>query len=71
MSKDSEWPLFLKTTLGIGLVVGGIGKYCFPEFNGLLDEPVKTSLEHSQLLGLIGFIGGLIIIFMPTDLTKH
>ncbi len=71
MSKESEWALVLKTSLGMGLLVGGIGKYFFPEFNGLLSGPVKTSLEHGELMGLISLIGGAIIFFMPTDLTKH
>ena len=71
VQRDSEWPLVLKTSLGGGLVVAGIVKWFFPEFNGLLAGPVKTTIEHGELLGLISFIGGSIIFFMPTDLTKR
>lgn len=71
MSKGSEWPLVLKVGLGIGMVVGGMMKLLFPEFNGFFSGPVKTSLEHNELMGLISLIGGVIIFFMPTDLNSR
>jgi len=56
-----------KESLGIGLVVGGLGMYLFPEFTGVLSGPPKTSTEHRELIGTISFIGGLLLYFMPTE----
>ena len=57
----------VKDAIGIGLAIGGIGTYLFPEFNGVFSGPIKTSTEHRELLGLLSFIGGVGIYFMKTD----
>lgn len=38
----------------------------FPEFNGVFSGPVKTSIEHRELIGTIAFVGGLILFYMLT-----
>lgn len=60
--------LEIKHITGIGLAIGGLGHYIFPEFSGLFSAPIKTSIEHRELLSMISFIGGMILIYMPTDL---
>lgn len=54
----------------MGLIIGGIGQYLFPEFTGVLGSPIKTSIEHRELIGTIAFIGGLILLYMPTDIKE-
>ncbi len=60
----------LKQSLGLGLIVGGLGQYLFPEFTGVFGAAIKVSIEHRELIGTISFIGGLIIFYMPTDNCK-
>ncbi len=55
----------VKDSVGIGLVIGGLGSYMFPEFNGLFGGPLKTTIEHREMLGLIAFIGGVVVYFIP------
>jgi hypothetical protein len=56
----------LKNGLSIGLIIGGALQYMFPEFNGAFSGPIKTSIEHRELIGTIAFIGGLILFYMLT-----
>jgi hypothetical protein len=56
----------LKNGLSIGLIIGGALQYLFPEFNGTFGQPIKTSIEHRELIGTIAFIGGLILFYMLT-----
>ena len=58
----------IKNGLSIGMIIGGIAQYLFPEFNGLFSSPIKTSIEHRELVAAIVFVGGLIIFYMPTDI---
>ena len=54
----------------MGLIIGGAGQYLFPEFTGLLGSPIKTSVEHRELIGTLAFLGGLILLYMPTELKE-
>lgn len=62
--------LAIKHSVSMGLIIGGIGQYLFPEFTGVLGSPIKTSIEHRELIGTIAFIGGLILLYMPTDMKE-
>ena len=59
-----------KNSLGIGLIFGGIAQYAFPEYTGVFGSAIKTSIEHRELIGAIGFIGGLILFYMPTAIKE-
>jgi hypothetical protein len=48
----------MKHGLSIGLIVGGLLAYLFPEFNGAFGKTVTTSIEHRELIGIILFVGG-------------
>lgn len=52
----------------MGLIIGGDGQYLFPEFTGVLGSPLKTSIEHRELIGTLAFLGGLILFYMPTNI---
>ncbi len=56
----------VKDSLGIGLIIGGLVTYMFPEFNGLFGGPLTTTIEHREMLGLISFIGGVVVYFIPS-----
>jgi len=56
----------LKNGLIKGMIIGGALQYLFPEFNGTFGQPIKTSIEHRELIGTIAFIGGLILFYMLT-----
>ena len=56
----------LKNGLSIGLIIGGALQYLFPEFNGAFGQPIKTSIEHRELIGTIAFIGGLVLFYILT-----
>lgn len=56
----------LKHGLSIGLIIGGASQYLFPEFTGAFGQPIKTSIEHRELIGTIAFIGGLILFYILT-----
>jgi hypothetical protein len=60
----------IKHGLSMGLIIGGAGQYLFPEFTGVLGSPIKTSIEHRELIGTLAFLGGLILLYMPTDLKE-
>jgi hypothetical protein len=59
--------LTIKIGLSIGCIIGGIGQYIFPEYTGAFGSPIKTSIEHRELIGAIAFFAGLILFYMPTD----
>lgn len=61
----------MKNALGIGLIIADILQYTFPEFNEIFREPVLTSNEHRELVGMIMFIGGLILFYMPSNTNKN
>lgn len=48
--------------IGIGLIIGGIGSYFFPGFNGFFFEPSNMTTGEGQILGAVLFVGGLILI---------
>ena len=56
----------LKNGLSIGLIIGGALQYMFPESNGAFGQPIRTSIEHRELIGTIAFIGGLILFYILT-----
>lgn len=56
----------LKNGLSIGMIIGGAGQYMFPEFTGAFGQPIKTSIEHRELIGTIVFVGGLILFYILT-----
>lgn len=56
----------LKNGLSIGMIIGGAGQYMFPEFTGSFGQPIKTSIEHRELIGTIVFVGGLILFYILT-----
>ena len=56
----------IKYGLSIGLIGGGALQYLFPEFTGAFGQPIKTSIEHRELIGAIAFIGGLILFYILT-----
>ena len=58
----------IKNGLSIGMIIGGMGQYMFPEFSGAFGSPTKTSIEHRELIGTLAFVGGLILFYMPTDI---
>ncbi len=60
----------IKNGLSMGLIIGGAGQYLFPEFTGAFGSPIKTSIEHRELIGTLAFLGGLILLYMPTDLKE-
>ena len=65
--------LAIKQGVSIGLIIGGAGQYLFPDFFGLLGiihSPIKTSLEHRELVGTLAFLGGLILFYMPSEIRE-
>jgi len=56
----------LKNGLSIGLLIGGSLQYTFPEFTVAFGQPIKTSIEHRELIGTIAFIGGLVLFYILT-----
>jgi len=62
--------LNLKYGVSMGLIIGGACQYLFPEFTGLFGSPIKTSIEHRELIGSMSFIGGLILLYMPTEIKE-
>lgn len=54
----------------MGLIIGGGCQYLFPEFTGVFGSPIKTSIEHRELIGTLAFLGGLILLYMPSDLKE-
>jgi len=60
----------IKIGLSMGLIIGGAGQYLFPEFTGVFGSPIKTSIEHRELIGTLAFLCGLILLYMPTDLKE-
>jgi hypothetical protein len=57
----------MKQGLSIGLIIGGLLQYIFPDFNGLFGKSVTTSIEHRELVGVIVFIGGLLLFYLPSN----
>jgi hypothetical protein len=55
----------IKNGASIGLIFGGMLSYAFPEIISTISS-TKTSIEHKELIGIISFIGGLIVFYMPT-----
>ena len=60
----------IKNGASIGLIFGGALSYAFPEIFSTLSS-TKTSFEHKELIGVISFIGGLIVFYMPTDVKEQ
>jgi hypothetical protein len=48
--------------IGIGLIIGGIGSYPFPGFNGIFFDRSNITTGEGQILGAILFVGGLILV---------
>ena len=62
--------LDLKYGVSMGLIIGGACQYLFPEFTGVFGSPIKTSIEHRELIGTLAFLGGLLLLYMPSDLKE-
>lgn len=60
----------IKNGASIGLIFGGLLNYAFPEIVSTLSS-TRTSIEHKELIGIISFIGGLIVFYMPTDVKEQ
>ena len=59
----------IKNGVSIGLIFGGLISYAFPDISSLLSNR-QTSIEHKELIGIISFIGGVIIFYMPSNITE-
>jgi len=60
----------IKNGVSIGLIFGGLISYAFPDISSLLSSR-QTSIEHKELIGIISFIGGLIVFYMPTHIKEQ
>ena len=62
--------LRLKISFSVGMIIAGSLQYFFPEFTGIFGSPIKTSIEHRELIGILVFTAGMILFYMPTDIKE-
>lgn len=59
-----------KIGLSVGLMLGGLLSFFFPEFNGFFSDPLKITIAEGRIIGSILFVGGAVLLFMPSDLKQ-
>jgi hypothetical protein len=56
--------------LGIGLIIGGIGSWYFPQFQGVFFEPANVTTGEGRIIAAILFVGGLLLYFLSPKPSK-
>ena len=57
--------------LGIGLIIGGIGSWFFPQFQNVLFEPANITVGEGKIIGAILVVGGLLLYFLSPRASKE
>ena len=57
----------IKIGSSVGMIFGGLGQYLFPESISIFGSVSGTPIDHRELVGIVTFIGGIILFYMPTD----
>jgi hypothetical protein len=64
------WRILFSIKIGssIGMILGGLGQYLFPDSIAIIGSVSSTSIEHRELIGILTFFVGMILFYMPTDI---
>jgi hypothetical protein len=55
----------MKDNWAIALIMGSAGAWFFPQWEGLLFDPVSISTGDGRIIAAILFVGGLLLWYLP------